>query len=140
MILYGADQDICDWVSYKLFKRPRFKDCPAIGLVNDNKLICGVVYSDCATKVDGSPLSIEMSIASTSPRWATKNNLKVFFSYPFIQLGLERVMTQCSAEKPDIIAFNQRLGFMQEGVHRQAWPMGGDCISFSMLKDECQWI
>jgi len=36
--------------------------------------------------------------------------------------------------------FNKRLGFQLEGIHRQAWPMGGDALSFGMLKPECKWI
>lgn len=141
MILLGADADVSAWASEQLTgQKDRFKNDPAIGVVRDGVLICGVIYSNYAMKTDNSPLSIEMSIASTDKRWATKKNLRVFFNYPFIQLGVERVLTVCSAERPEIIRFNERIGFVKEGLHRKAWPMGGDAVSFGMLKPQCKWI
>ena len=142
MIAIGYDDIVCDWVSAQLFGRTgRFdRNCRAIGVENDKGLIAGVVYSNYRTKPDGNGLTVEMSIASIDKSWCTKSNLRTFFSYPFIQLDLERVQTTCSANEPDVIAFNKRLGFVHEGTHRKAWSLGGDALSWSMLKDECKWI
>lgn len=137
MILYGADQDVCEWVSNQLFGENYAFDSKskAIGVVKDNELIAGVIYNNYQPN-----LLIEMSIASIDKQWCSKHNLRAFFKYPFIQLGLERVQTLCSAKEGGIIMFNQRLGFKKEGYHRMAWPLGGDAISFGMLKSECKWI
>lgn len=137
MLLYGADKDVCEWVSIKLFKENnRYVDtCRAIGVVEDGILIAGVVYSSYCPNH-----SIEMSVASIDKRWANRHNLKAFFSFPFIQLGLERVWTQCSAEQEGVIMFNKRLGFKQEGFHPKGWPMGGDSLSFGMLRENCKWV
>lgn len=137
MLLYGCDKEILEWVSLQLFEE---KDGfstqdKAIGVVLDNKLIAGVVYNRYVPNI-----TIEMSIASIDKRWATRHNLRAFFSYPFIELCLKRIQTLCSATDEGIIMFNKKLGFTQEGLHRQAWPMGGDAISWGMLKSECKWI
>jgi RimJ/RimL family protein N-acetyltransferase len=137
MLLYGCDKEVLEWVSWQLFKENDAfgKEDKAIGVIIENKLIAGVVYNRFVPNV-----SIEMSIASIDKRWATRHNLKAFFNYPFIQLGLERVQTLCSSSDEGVIMFNKRLGFKQEGLHRKAWPMGGDAISWGMLKSECKWI
>lgn len=136
MLLYGADRDVCEWASGQIFgDHDRFNElCSAIGVVEDGKLIAGVIYSDYCPGH-----SIEMSVASVDKRWATRHNLKAFFHFPFIELRLERVWTQCSAEQEGVIMFNKRLGFKQEGYHPKGWPLGGDSLSFGMLKEGCKW-
>ena len=137
ILLHAADADICQWVSRQLFGEDDAFDekSRAIGVIYGEELIAGVIYNN---YVPG--ITIEMSIASIDNRWATRHNLRAFFTYPFIKLGLERVQTLCSATEGDIVAFNKRLGFVEEGYHRKAWHTGGDAISFGMLKDECKWI
>ena len=140
-LLYGCDDGVARWVSQQIFNNPdQFSNYRAIGIIDGERLICGVVYSDYRERPDGTPLTLEMSIASVDKRWANRHNLKALFAYPFIQLGLERVQTLCSANEGDIMNFNKRLGFKQEGIHRGLWPMGGDAVSFSMLSHECKWI
>lgn len=143
LILYGHDQKVCDWVSEKLFGVPEQFEYPyakGIGIVRDDKLIAGVVYDGIRTYPDGRYHQCEMSIASVDKKWCTRHTLRELFAYPFIQLRLERAQTTCSASNEGVIMFNQRLGFVKEGVHRQAWPMGGDAISWSMLPQECRWL
>lgn len=135
---------IFDFVSNGLFGRPDYFDRnhdKAIGIVKDNKLICGVVYTNYSiNSKTGSPHSIEMSIFSIDKSWCNRHNLRVFFGYPFIQLGLKRVQTTCSADIEGVIMFNKRLGFKKEGYHREAFHDGTDAISWSMLKSECKWV
>lgn len=137
MLVYGADADVCSWVSDNLFGNPDCYDdkCRGIGVSKNNNLIAGIVYKDYQPN-----LSIEMAIASIDKSWSTRHNIKAFFKYPFIDLGVKRVSTLCSADEGDIIMFNKRLGFKPEGYHRSAWHNGGDAISFGMLKTECRWI
>lgn len=133
---YGADKEVCAWVSQEIFGTPdKFKDCVGIGVIDRDRPIAGVVYSG---YFEGH--SLEMSVASVDKRWCTRHNLKAFFSYPFIQLGLERVWTQCSAKNEGVIMFNKRLGFKPEGYHKRGWPLGGDSISWGMLREDCKWL
>jgi RimJ/RimL family protein N-acetyltransferase len=136
VLLYGADKEVCEWVSQKLFKdHDSFGLSSAIGVVCKGKLIAGVVYNNYHPR-----LSMEMSVASIDKRWCTRHNLKAFFKYPFIDLGVKRVQTLCSAQDEGVIMFNKRLGFTLEGLHREAWPHGGDAFSWGMLKSECRWV
>lgn len=142
MILYGANEDLSDWVSYGVLgiKGVYDKSSKAIGHVKDGKLIAAVTYNHFRARPDGSFLTVEMGIYSVDKKWATRGFLRAIFEYPFIQLGMPRVQTACSAARPEIIKFNEKIGFKPEGYHREAWPLGGDSISFSMLRHECKWL
>lgn len=142
MILYDAHEELSDWVSLNVLGKAGLYDktSKAIGHVKDGKLIAAVTYNHFRCRPDGKIFTLEMGIYSADKSWATKEFLKAVFSYPFRQLGLEMVKTSCSAENKEVIKFNRKLGFVPEGYHRRAWPLGGDSISFSMLKEECKWI
>lgn len=142
MILYDAHAELNDWVSFNVLGVTGIYDkaSKAIGHVKDGKLIAAVTYNNFRTRPDGSFLTVEMGIFTIDHRWATREFLHAIFDYPFIQLGMPRVQTACSADRPEIIKFNRKMGFTPEGYHRQAWPLGGDSISFSMLRNECRWL
>lgn len=137
MIYYGQDPNIIKWASQICFGFSDGWDDSAkiISIFKNEKLIAAVIYTN---YYEG--ISVEMSIASIDKRWATRHNLKAFFKYPFIDLGVKRVTTLCSAKERDIIMFNKRLGFKPEGYHREAHHNGEDAVSFGMLKNECKWI
>ena len=142
MILYGANPDIVQWVSQRLTGIPNYFDAGsvALGIVVENNLICGVVYSGFRLKPDGSPLLIEMSIASIDKRWCTRHNLKAIFAVPFIQYGLERVQLTTSVNNVEVNSMAERWGFQKEGIHRKADIFGGDAISYGMLREDCRWL
>lgn len=143
MIVYNAHKELTDWVTLGVLGCTGLYETEvskAIGHIKDGKLIAAVTYNNFRTRPDGSFLTLEMGIYTIDKRWASKAYLRAIFSYPFIQLGLERVQTACSAQNEEVIMFNKKIGFIQEGLHRKAWPLGGDSISFSMLKEECKWI
>jgi ribosomal-protein-serine acetyltransferase len=58
---------------------------------------------------------------------------------PFSELDLNRVEIQCAEQNRKSRAIPERLGFVQEGVIRQAeWIQGhfNDHVVYSMLRDE----
>lgn len=141
--VYYPQAKILEWASVGLYGYSDGFDLEkdkAIGIEKESQLICAVCYSNYQTTTNRQPLSIEMSIYSVDKRWATRQNLRDFFTYPFIQLGVKRVLTICSAHDQGVIMFNKRIGFMPEGYHRDAFPDGGDAVSFGMLKKECKWL
>lgn len=142
MVIYEPKKLLLEWASKGLFGSPdRFDEKDTvIGIAKNGRIICAVVYTNYRIDTFCNPLSIELSIYSIDKTWATRQNISTFFKYPFIQLGLKRVQTVCSARDDGVIMFNQRLGFKQEGIHPEAFPDGGDAISFGMLKGDCKWL
>lgn len=142
MILYDAHEELSDWVSLNVLGKTGLYDktSKAIGHIKNGKLIAAVTYNHWRSRPDGKIFTVEMGVYSEDKTWATREFLKAVFSFPFIQLDLEVVKTSCSADRPEIIKFNRRIGFKQEGYCRKAWPLGGDAVSFSMLREECKWL
>lgn len=83
--------------------------------------------------------SIEMFMAGCSPNWLTRRLIKVAFSYVFNQLGCARCTGLVNADNRAALDIDTRLGFVQEGVMRQA-NNGTDVVVLGMLKTECRWI
>lgn len=135
MIVYN-DEVLCQWASLLLLGRSDIFDhkARAIGVEKDGKLIAAVIYTNYRDHM------IEMHIASVDKRWATRHNLKVFFSYPFSQLKLDRVQAITAASNEGAISMLGRLGFSREGYHPKAYDGGVDAISFGLLKPDCKWI
>ncbi len=136
-LIYGCDKELSEWVSVNLFGEFGCfgEHSKAIGIERNGKLCAAVVYNNYIPKIH-----IEMSIYSVDRKWATRHNIRELFKYPFTQLGLGRVQATCSAQNEGVISFLKKLGFVQEGYHRKAYFDGNDCLSFSMLKQECRWL
>lgn len=132
-LLVGYDRDVARWVGERL-GIASFDPCTAIGVCNEDGLIAGVVYNGYRE------VNIEMTIASSSPRWCMRGILAGLFWYPFEQLGLARVTAIAERSNQPVRAFLGRLGFREEGVMRRAFRNGNDAVIYGMLREECRWI
>lgn len=133
MMIYGHDAEVIEWVGKRLDCNFESTD-KAIGIARNGKIVAGVVYHNYRPG-----FNIEMSIASITPRWATKEVLRALFSYPFIQLGLPRVTGIAARDNASVRRFDERLGFVKEGIMRNAHS-DGDAVIYGMLKNECKYI
>lgn len=113
-----------------------YENYQAIGLEKDGDIVCGVVYTD-YSESDG---DLQLHIAATTPKWCTKNNMRMFLDYPFNQLNCRRVTTKAAGDNPRILKFMDGTGFTREGVLRQAFGRKVDAILYGMLKEECYWL
>lgn len=84
--------------------------------------------------------NIGISIASATPKWASKSMLRVAFNYPFVQLGLNRVTGYIRETNTKARRNAERLGFKLEGEMRQYYKNGDSCMVYGLTKDECRWI
>jgi RimJ/RimL family protein N-acetyltransferase len=83
----------------------------------------------------------EMSIASTTPRWARRGFLRACFAYPFKQLGFTRVSFVTNEHNARCIALCDWLGAQLEGRLRQWYPGGYDALVFGLLEEELpEWM
>lgn len=105
-----------------------------IGLEEDGVIKCGVVYDNYSGE------DIHMSIAAETPKWCNRGNLRMFFDYPFNQLGCARVTAMVAKGNKRARRMNEGLGFVHEGTHRKAYHGGQTAISYGMVKEECKWI
>lgn len=132
--VFGMDSFVMEWVRDRAPHASKGWDkYSAIGISDGHKLIGGVVYHDFHGHC------ISASIATESPAWATRANLRVLFGYPFIQLGCRRLGALTGESNQKAQDMLSRLGFTVEGLHRFGFK-DEHSISFGMLRDECKWI
>jgi RimJ/RimL family protein N-acetyltransferase len=113
--------------------------CKMKAVYNKDQLLAVVFFHN---YVPG--LRIEMSIASASPRWASKQVLTKCFEYCFNECNIERIYTQVMGSNTKALEMNKKLGFKEVAVlpqfcldvHRRLQ----DTHIFSMTKNECKWL
>ena len=113
---------------------------PAQGLlvVQNSEPVAAVAYHNYRELSEGK--TIEGSIASTSPKWATRKVLRALFDYPFQRVGVDRFQALTKMSNDEAQSFLLRVGFKSEGVMRRYWDGTEDAIVFSMLRAECKWL
>ena len=127
------------WTAEKLENKIEYYlPCSVMGIMMGNELIAGLIYNDYKEYPMGS--KIEISIATISPRWATRRTLREIFSYPFVQLQVDRLQAITARTNHNTRKLLKRLGFKHEGVMRRSYNGHEDAFVYSMLPDEARWI
>jgi RimJ/RimL family protein N-acetyltransferase len=80
--------------------------------------------------------SVELIFAADSPRWATRDTIRRMMAWPFMQLDCHRVTTRIHAKNTRAIKFNEGIGFRREGLIREGWGPGEDCVLLGLLRSE----
>lgn len=141
MLVYGQDAAVMNWACRQLKLKPYPEGLyRAIGIVHDGRDIGACIWHNYHEDNWGKPLLIEVTLVTVDKRWATRQNIRELFQYPYLQLGVKRVQATCHRKSKRVRSTLSRLGFQFEGIVREAHPQGGDAAHYSMLKPECKWI
>lgn len=133
-LVFGRDAEVCAWVAGRIPHVDEFGPLAvSIGIERDGEPVGGVVYHEYRGN------DIQMSCASTTPKWLQNCILRALFRYPFEQLGCGRVTAFAPSGNRHTCQFLERLGFVREGVMRRGFE-DDDCAIYGMLKEECKWI
>ena len=133
-LIYGEEDRLLPWAAARIGIPAFRRDAYSLGLERDGELVAVVVF-DCFSECDAN-----MHIASDGTgRWMNKALLLAAFSYPFGQLGLRRVTGIVPAKNEAALKFDENLGFVREGYHKNALP-DGDTISLGMLRENCRFF
>lgn len=139
MILFGQDKIVIEWalneakkinIDFGIDNSPTV----ALGIVENNKLIGAVLYHNYIGH------NIEMSIITTSKRWCTRKNLRVFFAYPFLQLKCLRITARVAKMNKASRRLVESCGFKYEGNIRKGQANGDNTIVYGMFQNECKYL
>ena len=103
----------------------------AIGWIKDGEICAGVWYEDY------NKVSVMCHIALT--RQMTPEYLNIIFDYPFVQLGVNKIVVPVLSDNEASIKFVKNLGFVENARLLDVSP-DGDMIFFVMSKDKCRFI
>lgn len=85
--------------------------------------------------------NVEITFAADSPRWATRETIARLMWGMFVKLDCHRVTTRIHAKNSRAIRFNEGIGFKREGVIREGWGPGEDCVLLGLLRSEApDWM
>jgi hypothetical protein len=129
---------ICDYleVAYWVAKRV---DCSiptvgaAIGWLRDEEYTCGVLYENFTGQ------SITATIAVAPGAYLPKEFLRAIFRYPFVALGVAKIIGVVEQSNLAAVRLNDRLGFKGEAVIQDVF-LSGAAIIYTMTKADCRWL
>lgn len=134
MIYAAQDLAVLDWASKILNVAFDPKQCAWVANVSDSgELLAVVIYTRF------SPWNCEMSVASASPKWASRGFIRAAFHYPFKQCGMNRVTAAVEPDNTKSIDMLERLGFVREATLAE-WFGDKDAYVYRMTRKECKWL
>ena len=120
---------------HKQIPVPVVSGMKGLGLERDGELVAGVLYEG----YNG--VNVWMHVAASSgKKWMNREYLRYCFTYPFVELGCNRVSGAVDASNTVARAFDEHLGFRQEAVMRGAAADGGDVILYVMRREDCRYL
>jgi RimJ/RimL family protein N-acetyltransferase len=112
----------------------RYDGCSTIGLEKDGKIVAGVVYQG-----HNGP-NVLMHFALEGAHVITPAFVCAVFMYPFQVLHCHRVTGLVRTDNTDAQTLDEHLGFVREGLMRQAAGDRSDFILYGMLQRECRFL
>lgn len=137
-IVWGADDTpernrmLGEWCAAQL-GHPLSGPYATMGVVDGDSLIAVVVYHNWSRKRG----VIELSAASTSPRWLARPVLFQMFAYPFQHLGCQTVVLRVSERNPRMLGIALRFGFE---AHRIPRLRGRDEAEIILTLTDDDWL
>jgi RimJ/RimL family protein N-acetyltransferase len=115
-MLFGRDEQVAQFVANMIPGcETGFGNCKAIGVVDETgELVAGMVFHDWQPR----PGLMQISSASTTPRWLTAEVRHKMFSYPFDEVGCQMVVLQVSAANERMVRIAKAFGFTPHFIAR----------------------
>ena len=102
-----------------------------IGLEKDGEIVAGVWYDDYNQQAVTTHIAITGGI--------TKEYLRVIFDYPFMQLGVQKIIAPVLEDNSQSINLVEKMGFQQETRLKNVHPLG-DMLFYVMDKTDCKYL
>lgn len=134
MLLFGCSDLIAAWVRARIpFMDPDgFGPQQSIGVIDGKgRIIGGVVFHGWNQHYR----TIEVSCAADSAKWLSRKIITGILSYPFDQLGVNRLSSVTRPDDGRTRHVLEALGFSFEGTGRGVFG-DSDGVSYSLLADE----
>lgn len=124
-LIYGENELVSQWVANHIPGCARgWSNATAIGVADESGIIGGSVFHGWNPEAG----VIEISSASTSPRWWSRSMMHAVFSYPFDQLQCQLVVLRVSETNAHMLDIAKRLGFKRYTIPRLRGRNEAECI------------
>lgn len=107
----------------------------AIGLVDGDRVLAGVVFED----YSGPGGSVCLHVAVAHPNVPLRKLITTCFMYAFNQLAVEKLIGLVPSTNKEALTFDVKLGFKPEAVIEGAFP-DGDLVVLTMNREQCRYL
>lgn len=122
-----------DWVAERAQTTFDVRNDTTISIWRGGQMLGGVIYSH------WTGASVTLHIASVDERWITPDLLWVCFHYPFVQLGVSKLIGFVPSYNTHALNFDLKLGFKLIAVIPGVYP-AGDLLILTMDKADCRFL
>jgi len=140
LIITQPKEEIGDFVAKRTSVHYLPSNYTAIAKKDEKGVVVGWIYNGFITDNSRKIVDCQIHVAAReNTKWATKDFLFHAFSYPFDQIGCNRITALIKEKNKMALKTCIRLGFKKEGLLREAQD-GENLVVLGMLKKECKWI
>jgi hypothetical protein len=133
-----GDPRMADWIAARIpGVNPEFlrRNTASCGVIVNTELVAGMAWSGVERG------NVEITFAADSPKWATRETIARLMWGMFVKLDCHRVTTRIAASNKRALRFNEGIGFKREGLIREGWGPGEDCVLLGLLRSEApEWM
>lgn len=132
LILYDKEL-VGDWVAKQVGQTGDWGSYYAFGAEVNNEVAAGVVINNFNGVNATAHIAISKRTKLIIPLF------RVVAHYAFKQCGLKRLTGMVPTNEPDTIAFDKKLGFVEEFVMKDGAP-GADMMILVLWPKNCRWL
>lgn len=118
------------WVAQRVKGKYHADDSAAIGL-DRGGLVAGVIYENW----NGVSVTCHIAIEST----ITRGYLGAIFRYPFVTLGVRKILAPVAANNWKSRKMVAKMGFREEARIAEAHP-DGDLLIYTLTTERCKYL
>ena len=131
MIVHG--EVVACWVADKIGHTYYPNSGQGIGIVKDDKLVCGVLFEGFTGR------AVHIHVAMNPDAGMTREWFKVLFNYAFNQLGVNKIIGTVDSTNEKALKFDKHIGFIEEAVIEGAGKHG-DLHILTMTRQQCRFL
>jgi len=129
------DHEIHDWLVERIPHTENLAPCRGIGLRRrDGPILAAAAFNEFRGR------DVQYHAACDDPKVLTPGRIGILLSYPFEQLGVERVSCVIASSNRRSRRVVEGLGWVHEGTVRKFYSDDIDGIIYGMLREECRWL
>lgn len=133
-LIIDQKERVCDWVSARLDRcSVPFVGYYAMGVERNGELVAGIVMDNYNAQNAYPHIVIEKTGKDVIQL------ITAFCDYAFNHCQLKRLTAMIPASKPDVLAFDLKLGFEYEFLMKDG-AKDGDLHIIKMTPQSCRWL
>jgi len=134
LVTTAQNKEYFDWIGDQLGEKYDPKMCTIITHLDKDGILAVTLFNNFMHK------NCEMTIATSSSRWCTREYLRICFGYAFLQCDLARITFVVELTNDKCLTLCRKLGAVKEGYLKDWFGKGKSGFIFGIYQDECRWI